>query len=75
VSILAYLVKMNVGDVGHRPAFELAQPYPIVMFTPLHSGWRVYPWHTAPNKLRSCSRLNVVWLYTRHHPYGVLVRQ
>jgi hypothetical protein len=75
VSILAYLVKMNVGDVGHRPAFELAQSYPIVMFTPLHSGWRVYPWHTAADKLRSCRKLNVEWLYTTHHPYGVLVRQ
>jgi len=75
VSILAYLVKLNVGDVGHRPAFELKQRYPIVMFTPLQSGWRVYPWHTAADKVRSCASLNVEWLYTRPHRYGVLFRQ
>jgi hypothetical protein len=73
VAMLAYLSKLNDGKVGHRPKFELRQTYPIVMFTPLHSGWKVYPWHTAANMRQSCANLNASLLYTRHHPDGVLV--
>jgi hypothetical protein len=73
VAQLAYFTYQNDGKIGHRPKFELEQSYPIVMFQPLHSGWKVFPWHTAAANARSCSNLNSTWLYTRHHPGGVLV--
>jgi hypothetical protein len=73
VAMLAYFTKQNDGKIGHRPKFELKQTYPIVMFEPLHSGWKVFPWHAAASKARSCSNLNATWLYTRRHPEGVLV--
>ena len=73
VSILAYFSKLNDGKVGHRPKFELKQKYPIVMFQPLHSGWKVFPWHTAANMQQRCANLNASWLYTSRHPNGVLV--
>ncbi len=75
VSILAYFTHLNDGKVGHRPQFELRQRYPIVMFTPLHSGWSVFPWHTAANMRSRCSNLNANWIYTSRHPNGVLVRK
>jgi hypothetical protein len=73
VSILAYYTHLNDGDVGHRPRFELRLKHPIVMFTPLPNGWGAMPWHTAAAKRASCSNLNSLWIYTAHHPGGVLV--
>ena len=73
VSILAYFTKLNDGKVGHRPKFELRQKYPIVMLTPLHSGWSAFPWHTAANLRQRCANLNANWIYTTQHPGGVLV--
>jgi hypothetical protein len=73
VAMLAYFTKQNDGKIGHRPKFELQQKYPIVMFEKLHSGWKTVPWHTAPNNVRSCANVNSSFLYTRHHPTGVLV--
>jgi hypothetical protein len=75
VSILAYYVHMNDGQVGHRPKFELHLKHPIVLFTQLPSGWAALPWHTAASKQASCSRLKAMWIYTRAHPGGVLVRR
>jgi hypothetical protein len=73
VAVLAFFTNQNVGKLGHRRAFELRQTYPIVVFDTLHSGWKVFPWHTAADKVRSCSNVNATWLYTRNHPNGVLV--
>src|SRR5207248_4786034 len=66
VAQLAYFTKQNDGKIGHRPQFELEQSYPIVMFEPLHSGWKVFSWHTAAANARACSNLNSTWLYTQH---------
>jgi hypothetical protein len=74
VAMLAYFTKQNDGKIGHRPQWELKQTYPIVMFTPLHSGWGTFPWHTAASKVAACRDLNAKWIYTRPHPNGVLVR-
>jgi hypothetical protein len=73
VSILAYYTKLNDGDVGHRPQFELHLRHPIVLFTQLPNGWAALPWHTAAAKRASCSNLKAMWIYTAHHPGGVLV--
>jgi hypothetical protein len=43
------------------------------MFQPLHSGWKVFPWHTPASMRQSCANLNTSLLYTRRHPDGVLV--
>jgi hypothetical protein len=73
VSVLAYDTKLNVGLVGHRPTFELHQKYPIVMFEPLDNGWKTFPWHTAATAVAPCANVNASWVYTTHHPGGVLL--
>jgi hypothetical protein len=74
VAMLAYFAKQNDGKIGHRPQFELEQTYPIVMFSPLHSGWSTYSWHAAADKVSTCNNLNAKWIYTHSHPDGVLVQ-
>jgi hypothetical protein len=72
VSILAWYTHLNDGVVGHRPKFELKQKTPSVFFEPLHSGWTVLPWHIVPNKNAACASLKRSFIYSRHHPHGVL---
>jgi hypothetical protein len=74
VSILAWLVHRNVGVLGHRPNFELHLKHPIVLFTQLPNGWATYPWHTYASKVASCERMKSVYVVTKGHPGGVLVR-
>ncbi len=47
VSIVAWYTHLNTGVIGHRPAYELRQKYPIVLFTPFPNGWQVKPIRTA----------------------------
>jgi hypothetical protein len=74
VSILAWLVHRNVGVLGHRPNFELHLNHPVVLFTQLPNGWASYPWHTYASKVASCQRMKAVYVVTRGHPGGVMVR-
>ncbi len=74
-SVLAWLVKLDVGFVGHRPDVELRQRYPIVLFRPLPNGWSVLPWHTLAAKRARCNSLHTNYVFTRHHPGGVLIRR
>ncbi len=74
VSILAWLVHRNVGYLGHRPNFELHLKHPIVLFTQLPNGWATWPWHTFRSRLASCESMKAVYVVTKGHPGGVLVR-
>ncbi len=63
VSALAWITKLDVGFVGHRPEFEVHRKYPIVLFSPLaHGGWRVLPWHTRTHQLARCRGLNAMYV-------------
>jgi hypothetical protein len=73
VSIIANYTKLNDGDVGHRPKFEVTLTHPIVVFTHLTNGWAMTPYHTPAAKQAVCSKLHKLWIYTAHHPGGVLV--
>jgi hypothetical protein len=74
-SALAYYMQMDVGLVEFRPAFAIRRTNkPIVVFTPVHGGWTVRPWHTAPAVLGSCSGLRARDVIRRGHPDGELVR-
>jgi hypothetical protein len=73
VSILAWYVHLNTGFVGHRPAFELRQKYPIVMFTPFPNGWGIKPYRSKPSLASTCAKLNSIYVPTAFHPHGVLV--
>jgi hypothetical protein len=75
VSIMAWMTKLNVGFIGHKPKFELRQPYPIVLFTPLQNGWAVQPHHLRPATKGSCSSMTSLYVPTAHHPNGVLIRR
>jgi hypothetical protein len=74
VSILGWLTGQNDGKIGHRPQFELHNNYPIVLFTQLPNGWATWPWHTAQSKLSSCQSMKAVYVVTKGHPGGVLVK-
>jgi hypothetical protein len=73
VSILAWYVHLNTGYIGHRPAFELRQKYPIVMFTPFPNGWGIKPYRAKPALASTCAKLNSIYVPTAFHPHGVLV--
>jgi hypothetical protein len=74
VSQLAYFVKWNVGPVGHLPNSEIRQGHPIVLFTPIHNGWAVRPWHTVVSQRADCRSLRAAFVIRPGHPNGVLVR-
>jgi hypothetical protein len=73
VSALAWLVKLDVGFVGHLPKHELRLKHPIVLFTPRSDGWGVRPWHTLASKRARCDSLHADYLFTRHDPRGLLI--
>ncbi|MBV9714334.1 MAG: hypothetical protein JOZ64_03055 [Solirubrobacterales bacterium] len=75
VSALAWMTRLDVGYVGHRPNFELHQRYPIVLFAPVpRGGWAVRTVHTKARQVRRCRGLNATYAITRHHPGGLLIR-
>ncbi len=73
VSIMAWDTKLNVGKIGYLPQRELKKPYPIVLFTQLHSGWQTQPYHQKGALRTACASMNAQWIYTHRHPSGVLV--
>jgi hypothetical protein len=74
-SALAYYMQMDVGLVGYRPAFAIQRGnQPIVVFTPIQSGWKVRAWHTAPAMREACSGLRSLDVIRRGHPDGELLR-
>jgi hypothetical protein len=75
VSILAWYMKLNTGQVGHRPQFELLQNYPIVIFTALRNGWAVQPFHVGASDRAACAGMHALFVPTARHPRGVLVPQ
>jgi hypothetical protein len=74
VSVFGWLAHLNTGEIGYRANVELHQRYPIVLITPLPNGWSAYPWHTRAGRVASCdARTKVLYIFTRHHPGGVIV--
>jgi hypothetical protein len=70
VSIMGWYLHLNTGDIGYRPTFELLNPHPIMMFTSLHNGWAVKPYHQHNS---ACANLTALYVPTARHPGGVLV--
>jgi hypothetical protein len=75
VSIMAWYTKLNTGVVGHRPAYELRQKYPIVNFIPLPNGWAVQAYRSPPRLKSTCATLKSLYVPTALHPQGVLIRK
>jgi hypothetical protein len=73
VSIMAWYTKLNVGKVGYLPKREMHKKYPIVLFIELPNGWEAQTYHEHGALKTACARLNSAWIYTHHHPQGVLV--
>ncbi|MGZ4185887.1 MAG: hypothetical protein ACXVUE_06810 [Solirubrobacteraceae bacterium] len=69
VSILAWYTHLNVGNVGHRPKFEVRQKYPIVLFTQLQNGWAMTPYRTSASLQSTCP--HALFVTTPHRPNGV----
>ncbi len=71
-SLLAWLLHMNVGNIGHQPQKELHRhDVPVVLFTVLPNGWAAWPWHTYESKLTACRRVKGIWTYPNDHTDGV----
>jgi hypothetical protein len=76
VSILAWYTKLDVGYLGHRPQWEIrVQRQPMVLFTPLPSGWVVHTWYIPAARRAACARLNdAYYIVDPAHPGGILIR-
>jgi hypothetical protein len=73
-SLLAWLTKLNVGNVGYLPKREMKKPYPIVLFTELPDGWETHTYHAhTPAIKAACSRVTGAWVVNSQHPGGLLV--
>jgi hypothetical protein len=73
-SLLAYLTKLNVGNVGYLPKRELKKHYPIVLFIELPNGWETQTYHAhTPAIKAACQRVTGAWIVTPQHPGGMLV--
>jgi hypothetical protein len=77
VSILAWYTKLDVGFVGHRPAFIVRfEKKPSILFTALGNGWIVHTYHLASGAPTACQRLNnAYYIVTRQHPGGYVGHQ
>jgi hypothetical protein len=78
-SVLAWVYHRNVGSVGglqqHVEQIELRKQIPKVLITPLaRGGWSFVPWHTLASNRAHCASLHSKYVFTRHHPGGVVVR-
>jgi len=71
VSVMGWYLHLNTGDIGYRPAFELKQAHPIMLFASLPNGWGLTPVHQHGNT--SCSSLKSLYVPTARHPEGILV--
>ncbi len=77
VSILAWYTKLDVGFVGHRPAFIVRfEKKPSILFTALGNGWIVHTYHLPSGAPAACQRLNnAYYIVTPQHPGGYVGHQ
>jgi hypothetical protein len=74
VSVFGWLTHLNTGQIGYRANYELHQPHPSVLITPLPNGWSSYLWQPAAATASSCdARMRVLDVVTPSHPGGEIV--
>jgi hypothetical protein len=56
-STLAWVVGLNVGNIGYRPGKAIGHGDDIVMFKPHKDGWQVRTYNLPPPKQVSCGAL------------------
>jgi hypothetical protein len=56
-SEVAWVIGLNVGSVGYRPAASIARGAPIVLFEPLDHRWNVRPIHVRASDASRCDKL------------------
>jgi len=56
-STLAWVVGLNVGDIGYRPGKAIGQGEDIVLFKPHEEGWQVRPYNLAATQKGRCGAL------------------
>jgi hypothetical protein len=75
-SAMAFLTRLNVGNVGYIPTLEKRRKYPIVLFYPVTTGgWLVRTWHLHHHNRARCQALNADYVLTQQHPSGTLIRR
>jgi hypothetical protein len=77
VSIIAWYTKLDVGFVGHRPAYiARVETSPSVLFTALGNGWILHTYHLPANASSACRSLNhAYYIVTPQHPGGYVGHQ
>ena len=56
-STLAWVVGLNVGNIGYRPGKAIGQGEDIVLFKPHEEGWQVRPYNLAATQKGRCGAL------------------
>jgi hypothetical protein len=75
-SVLGWLMKLNIGVVGHSLSAERRQHYPTVLFIPgARGGWTIVPLRIRHHSLAACRSLNARFVKTPQNPAGLLVRR
>lgn len=75
VSVMAWYLRVNTGQVAYQPNKVLKRSNPVLYFIPLPNGWLMRPLRPQRARTPGCASLRSVFVPTAHHPWGVLVPQ
>lgn len=76
VSIMAWYLHMNTGNIGYLPRVELyRKTYPVVNFVNFRNGWGAFPYRTPAALQATCANMRAFYVPTAIHPGGVLVHK
>lgn len=73
VSIMAWYLHVNTGQVAYQPEKVLKRTNPVIYFVPLRNGWLAKPLRPGNARAGGCARLASLYVPTARHPQGVLV--
>lgn len=73
VSIMAWYLRVNTGNVAYQPQKVLKRTNPVLYFVPLPNGWLAKPLRPHAASVSWCSSLSSLFVPTARHPQGVRV--
>jgi hypothetical protein len=75
VSIAAWYLHRNTGQVAYQPDKVLKRTNPVIYFILLHNGWAAVPLRPRNAHASGCASMKSLFVPTARHPGGVLVRK
>lgn len=73
VSIAAWYLHKNTGQVAYQPLKVLKRANPVIYFVLLPNGWMAQPLRPQNAKAAGCASLKSLYVPTARHPAGVLI--